>query len=121
MLDLKYIKHIIFLLLIGSVPPSTSSYDITMLTQFTLDRFPALEILVSRWLGPLHALLYADDKEAQKLVRLVKASKAMQDRKNIAFHVVYKRKVSVAHWKVLLFCHSQVIYSNLVSKHELPH
>ena len=79
----------------GSEPPSSGPYDVSMLTQFTVDRVQALEQVVSRWQGPLHALLYADDRDANKLFKVFSASNILSSRKNIAFHVVYKRRVSI--------------------------
>ena len=46
------------------------------------------------WPGPMSLTLYLSDAEADQFVHFAHNSDALQNRKNIGFHVVYKEGVS---------------------------
>jgi hypothetical protein len=70
-----------------------SAYDVSLLTQLSIDRFEYLVIMCERWDGPIHVVVYATDAEALEFMQLIKSSKTISTRQNIAFHVVYRREV----------------------------
>ena len=65
---------------------------LTFITVFS--RFHTFEHFMSLWEGPVQAVLYVTDAEALDLPARVAASKVLQKRRNIAYHLVYKRGVS---------------------------
>ena len=69
-------------------------YDVTMVTQLTLDRWGVLEKIVVNWKGPLSVVLYVSDAEAGGLQDKLSLSAPFANRTNIALHLVYKRPVS---------------------------
>ena len=76
-------------------PASRDPYEVSLLTQLTLDRFGVLERFLGMWEGPATIVLHLTDAEAMELPRKVRESKVLQNRKAITYHVVYKRQVII--------------------------
>ncbi len=75
---------------------SDDAFDVSMATQFTVDRLYMFERFAQNWKGPIVAVVYATDAEARHLVTGVQQSTTLQKRTNIAYHVVFKKQVSGA-------------------------
>jgi glycosyltransferase-like protein LARGE len=52
---------------------------------------------MENWEGPVIVVLYVTDGEALRLPQMIASSDVLQNRKNIAYHIVYKRGVSRLH------------------------
>jgi Glycosyl-transferase for dystroglycan len=74
-------------------PTSGTAIDVTLATQLTIDRFAALERMLSSWNGPASVALHVTDEEADRLPSMISTSAALKDRKQVSYHVVYKRLV----------------------------
>ena len=76
---------------IGGKYESASPYDVTLITQFTLDRLPViLKLLTDHWNGPLSGTIYCTEYEAWQVLMQFEQHKALLQRGNIGIHVVYK-------------------------------
>ncbi|GJQ75239.1 hypothetical protein Trydic_g9838 [Trypoxylus dichotomus] len=64
--------------------------DVTFVTQFSYDRLYLLSELFTTWEGPMCLTLYATDREFQEIVVFLDSISILKERKNIAFHVVFK-------------------------------
>ena len=53
-----------------------------------------LETICKHWEGPISLALYMSDAEAQQFLRYAQASETLMNRKDIAYHIVYKDGVS---------------------------
>ena len=49
-----------------------------------------LETICKHWEGPISLALYMSDAEAQQFLRYAQASETLMNRKNIAYHLVYR-------------------------------
>ena len=67
------------------------AFDVSLVTQFTIDRLRNFEQFAGNWEGPIVAVVYATDAESRQLVTIVQHSKVLSKRRNIAYHVVYRR------------------------------
>lgn len=76
---------------VGEGVTSADRFEVSLLTQFTVDRFSVFLRLCEHWKGPIHAVLYAKEADSQELLRLVEQSPALRRRKNLNIHVVYRR------------------------------
>ena len=79
------------------------SYDVTLVSQLSIDRLQMLEMLSRHWPGPMSIALYLSDTEVQRFLSFVTNSETLSNRKNIAFHIVYRDGVSN------LTCHNFII------------
>ena len=69
--------------------------DITMVTQFTIQRVLIFEKLVQSWDGPLQAVFYGTDEEVIQFEQFYRNSTVLNKVPNLAIHVVYNREVKV--------------------------
>ena len=69
---------------------SLNEYDITLVSQFSIDRLSFLEILLKHWKGPISLAAYVTDEEALKLQNYLHTTKEVRNRQNLMIHVVYK-------------------------------
>lgn len=81
-------------------------YDVTLVTQLSIDRLQMLELLSNHWQGPISLALYVSDAEAQQFLKYAQDSEILMKRKNIGYHIVYKDGVSVIKWSVLFISYS---------------
>ncbi|XP_078334366.1 xylosyl- and glucuronyltransferase LARGE1-like [Crassostrea virginica] len=65
-------------------------YDVTLVTQLSIDRLQMLELLSNHWQGPISLALYVSDAEAQQFLKYAQDSEILMKRKNIGYHIVYK-------------------------------
>ena len=72
-----------------------TTYDVTLVAQLSMDRLQMLETICKHWEGPISLALYMSDAEAQQFLRYAQASETLMNRKNIAYHIVYKDGVSL--------------------------
>lgn len=71
-----------------------SSYDVTLVSQLSIDRLQMLEMVARHWPGPMSIALYLSDTEVQRFVSFVFGSEVLSSRSNIAYHIVYRDGVS---------------------------
>ncbi|XP_076748862.1 xylosyl- and glucuronyltransferase LARGE1 isoform X1 [Xylocopa sonorina] len=64
--------------------------DVALVTQCSVERIPLLEDLSKHWPGTISVALYLTDAEVQNFLEFVRGSTELRNRKNIAYHVVYK-------------------------------
>lgn len=64
--------------------------DVALVTQCSVERIPLLEDLSKHWPGTISVALYLTDAEVQNFLEFVRGSMELRNRKNIAYHVVYK-------------------------------
>jgi len=67
--------------------------DVTLATQLTIDRFSAIERMLSIWDGPASVAFHVKDDEVDQLTSMIVRSKTLMKRTNVVCHVVYKRLV----------------------------
>eukprot|EP00054_Salpingoeca_dolichothecata_P001611 m.19974 g.19974 ORF g.19974 m.19974 type:complete len:671 (+) comp12356_c0_seq2:41-2053(+) len=66
--------------------------EVSVVTQFSFDRFYLFERLMRSWKGPVSAAIFASDSEAAKLRDSFYSSPYCWNRTNIALHVVFREK-----------------------------
>ena len=64
--------------------------DVTLVGQLGVDRLQALESLSTHWEGPISVAVYISDTESHKFLEFITASEVLSQRKNIAYHVVFR-------------------------------
>ncbi|XP_017878682.1 LARGE xylosyl- and glucuronyltransferase 1-like isoform X1 [Ceratina calcarata] len=64
--------------------------DVALVTQCSVERIPLLEDLSKHWSGTISVALYLTDAEVQNFLEFVRGSIELRNRRNIAYHVVYK-------------------------------
>uniref|UniRef100_A0A0N5AQ35 Glycosyltransferase-like protein LARGE1 n=1 Tax=Syphacia muris TaxID=451379 RepID=A0A0N5AQ35_9BILA len=69
------------------------SGDITLVTQFSMDRFVFFETLLKNWPGPISAAIYCTDLELSQLLQHFPVSDAYSNRTNVALHAVFKEGI----------------------------
>ncbi|XP_024945273.1 LARGE xylosyl- and glucuronyltransferase 2 isoform X2 [Cephus cinctus] len=67
-----------------------SAVDVALVTQCSVDRISLLEDLSKYWPGTISVALYLTDAETHSFLDFVHASTELSNRKNIAYHIVYK-------------------------------
>lgn len=72
---------------------SPDPYEVSLLTQLTLDRLGVLERFLGMWEGPATVVFHLTDAEAMELYYKVQDSKVLRSRKSVTYHVVYKRQI----------------------------
>jgi len=71
-------------------------------TQCSIDRIALLEELSKHWPGVISVALYLTDSEVQSFLDFIQSSPELRDRKNIAYHIVYKEGVSLIRFQLIL-------------------
>ncbi|ETE68930.1 Glycosyltransferase-like protein LARGE2, partial [Ophiophagus hannah] len=69
---------------------SADEIDVTLIAQLSMDRLQMLEAICKHWTGPISLALYMSDAEAQQFLRYAQASEVLSNRRNVAYHIVYK-------------------------------
>ncbi|XP_073204229.1 xylosyl- and glucuronyltransferase LARGE2 isoform X8 [Lepidochelys kempii] len=64
--------------------------DVTLVAQLSMDRLQMLEAICKHWAGPISLALYMSDAEAQQFLRYAQGSEVLSNRRNVAYHIVYK-------------------------------
>ncbi|KAL7289788.1 hypothetical protein TKK_0016191 [Trichogramma kaykai] len=67
-----------------------SNADVVLAAQCSTDRMALLEDLSKHWDGPISVALYLSDADVQTFIDFVQNSAELRNRKNIAYHIVYK-------------------------------
>lgn len=62
--------------------------DVTLVTQFSLDRLPVFEMLCERWAGPISAALYIPLDKMEYFNKYVKNSSILSTKQNIGCLIV---------------------------------
>jgi len=77
----------------GDVTTWMDPTDVTLATQLSVDRLPALEHVLSSWTGPASVALHVSDAELESVAERFQTSKSLRHRTNLAVHLVYRRLV----------------------------
>ncbi|XP_066592807.1 xylosyl- and glucuronyltransferase LARGE1-like [Prorops nasuta] len=67
-----------------------SAVDVALTTQCSIDRMLLLEDLSKHWPGTIVVALYLTDAEVQSFLEFIKGSQELRNRRNMAYHIVYK-------------------------------
>lgn len=73
-----------------SYEPTADGNDVTLVAQLSMDRLQMVEQLCKHWEGPISFALYMSDAEAQQFLSYALGSAILRDRKNVAYHIVYR-------------------------------
>ncbi|XP_066945439.1 xylosyl- and glucuronyltransferase LARGE2s-like isoform X2 [Macrobrachium rosenbergii] len=84
----NYRTHLFFLDF--EYDPTSDGYDVTLVATLSMDRLQMVEQLLTHWDGPVSLTLYISDAEAQQFLSYTQSSEIIANRKNVAYHVVYK-------------------------------
>lgn len=76
--------------------------DIGLVTQCSADRIQLLDELSKRWPGTISIAVYLTDAEVQSFIDFIQSSDALRNRKNIAYHIVYKDGVSINNYLFII-------------------
>lgn len=82
--------------------------DVALITQCSVERIPLLEDLSKHWPGTISVALYLTDAEVQNFLEFVRGSIELRNRKNIAYHVVYKDGVCLTRIFYVLYTYYKV-------------
>lgn len=85
--------------------------DVALITQCSVERIPLLEDLSKHWPGTISVALYLTDAEVQNFLEFVRGSIELRNRKNIAYHVVYKDGVCLTRIFYVLYTVYYKVYS----------
>ena len=83
-----YRTHLYFY---GSQYHSTDPFDVTLVSQLSIDRLQTLEIILKHWIGPVSLAVYATDYEAWQVIQYLGSLKIAHKQKMLAVHIVYKQ------------------------------
>lgn len=67
-----------------------SKSDVALVTQCSADRISLLDKFCQHWPGTISIALYLTDAEVQYFIDYIRTSDNLKNRKNIAYHIVYK-------------------------------
>ena len=81
----NFITHLFFY---GTPYSSVDEYDVTLVTQLTMDRVHTLHKLLNHWNGPASITVYGNESEKWNFMN---AYSVLDGRPNVVIHVVYKR------------------------------
>ena len=70
---------------------SPDKYDVTLVSQLSIDRLHNLDTITKHWVGPISFALYATDSEAWQFLQYLEFSSVIRKRNNIAVHIMYKQ------------------------------
>ena len=84
--------HFLFTIYISDI--TYGSYDTTLVTMFTVDRFSKFETLVQLWgAGPVITVIYATETQAEMISTLMRSSSVISNHHDVVCHLVYKTGV----------------------------
>ncbi len=80
--------------------------DVTLVTQFTIEKTTALNLLLGHWNGPISATLYVGESELDNIPIMFKGFPKVLTRENLDIHIVLKNGVS----KYIKYFHYHAIF-----------
>ena len=74
------------------IPPvvTPTSDDVTLITQFSMDRLQMLERIAKHWQSPMSIAIYTMDYELEDILLFIRQCRYLRSRKNISYHVVFR-------------------------------
>lgn len=69
---------------------TTDPYDVTLVSQMSMDRLYMLEGILQHWVGPISLAVYASDAESWKFLDYVRKLKPTWKKWNLCVHLIYK-------------------------------
>ncbi|GMT35690.1 hypothetical protein PFISCL1PPCAC_26987 [Pristionchus fissidentatus] len=88
-INTKYRTHLYFNGYKAPKEPLESG-DVTLVTQFSVDRFDIFQKVLDSWEGPVSAVVYCTDAEMAQIGSFMQASQIAKGRINVAMHAVFK-------------------------------
>ncbi|KAF5306335.1 hypothetical protein FQA39_LY09033 [Lamprigera yunnana] len=67
--------------------------DVTIVTQMSYDKLSVFELICERWIGPISVAIYVTEEEFPLIIDYIEHSKTLNVRRNIAYHVVFKKGI----------------------------
>ena len=84
-----FITHLFFY---GNQYISVDEYDVTLVTQMTVNRIQTLHTLLKHWNGPVSIAVYGTESDVLSFIQYVNKFGTLKGRSNVAIHIVYIRK-----------------------------
>ena len=84
-----FITHLFFY---GNQYISVDEYDVTLVTQMTVNRIQTLHTLLKHWNGPVSIAVYGTESDVLSFIQYVNKFGMLEGRSNVAIHIVYIRK-----------------------------
>ena len=84
-----FITHLFFY---GNQYISVDEYDVTLVTQMTVNRIQTLHTLLKHWNGPASIAVYGTESDIRSFIQYVNKFGMLEGRSNVAIHIVYIRK-----------------------------
>ena len=75
---------------------TNDSHDVTLVAHSTLDRLYLVEIVSKHWSGPMSIAIEVTDSQVQEVIDSLSKSELLMQRKNIAYHLLFKISHSYA-------------------------
>ena len=82
----NFITHLFFY---GTPYSSVDEYDVTLVTQLTMNRIHVLHKLLNHWNGPASITVYGSESEKWNFMQYLNAYSVLDGRPNVVIHVVY--------------------------------
>jgi glycosyltransferase-like protein LARGE len=74
----------------GSQYTPYDEYDVTYVTQLSLDRIQNIQFILKHWEGPVTFVIYCTDSELWLIKQHIASFSSLLERYNVAIHVVYR-------------------------------
>ena len=84
--QVQFLTHTFFY---GNSYTPVDEYDVTLITQLTMDRIRTLHNLLLHWNGPASITMYGDESEKLKVMQYFKSFSLL--RPNLVIHIVYRK------------------------------
>ena len=84
----KFRAHLYYF---GEKYTAYDEYDVTLITQLSIDRLQNVELLLRHWEGPITLVLYCTDSDLYQFLHYIESFSVWNKRLNVALHVVYKQ------------------------------
>ena len=85
------INFITLLFFYGTPYSSVDEYDVTLVTQLSMNRVHTLHKLLCHWNGPASITVYGNESEKWNFMQFLKTYSELDGRSNVVMHIVYKR------------------------------
>ena len=73
---------------------SSGPYDVTAMLQLSYDLLDQLFLCIKQWQGPMQIVVHGTDQQINQMKNNKTLINVLEERRNIAVHVVYKRMVN---------------------------
>ena len=84
------VKRRMYPYFLGYKYTTSDSHDVTLVSHSTLDRLYLVETASKHWNGPMSIAIEVTDSQVQEVIDFVSKSELLLQRKNIAYHLLFK-------------------------------